>query len=178
MKFDSKAWVLLIIWCLTPFQQYFNFIAAVSASINAFLEFFLPVLHTKFFLSHWLNSHITIDERWERNESVYHQYSERILAERGSNQWPPVLKSCTLRIELWGSAQTTGREKKKMVKRREYYMYFIFQKSYCPQCHKVEWRGFALTLFYKQLFFSGPNWKHVQGGESNMGDMMECVFKG
>ena len=36
----------------------------------------------------------------------YHQSSERILAEPGSNQRPPVLKSATLSTELWGSAYT------------------------------------------------------------------------
>ena len=38
------------------FQQYFNYIAAASAPIHAFLEFFKPVLRTVFFPSRCLLS--------------------------------------------------------------------------------------------------------------------------
>ena len=39
---------------LTPFPLYFNYIAAASAPIHAFLEFLLPVLLTISFSSHRL----------------------------------------------------------------------------------------------------------------------------
>ena len=63
-------------------------IAAASAPIHDFLEYFLPILRSIFFPSHWLLSHITIVENLdrERNESCrnnYHQSSDRILTESG-----------------------------------------------------------------------------------------------
>ena len=42
------------------FHCYFTFIVAARAPVLAFLEFFFAVVHTIFFLSPWLLSHITI----------------------------------------------------------------------------------------------------------------------
>ena len=44
------------------------YIVVASASTDAVLEFFSPVLHTIFFSSHWLLSHITISETMDRGE--------------------------------------------------------------------------------------------------------------
>ena len=48
-------------------------------------------------------------QRGDRNESHrndYQQSWEGYCTSRGSNQQPPVLKSCRLQTELWGSATT------------------------------------------------------------------------
>ena len=81
-----------------------------SEPIHPFLEFVLPVLRTVFF--HATGCFPTEPSSNQQtamieNESCgndYHQFSGRILAEGESNQRPPVLKSCTLPTELWGSA--------------------------------------------------------------------------
>ena len=93
------------------FQQYFSFIAAASALIHAFLEFFQPVLNTIIFPSHWLLSHVTIVETTDSGERGMNPVAMTIInprkeycPSRGSNQRPPVLKSATLLTELWGSA--------------------------------------------------------------------------
>ena len=50
------------------FLHYFSNIAADNALIHAFLEFFLLVLLTIFFTSHWLLSHITIIETMDSSK--------------------------------------------------------------------------------------------------------------
>ena len=83
-----------------------SYITEAGAPIHAFLELFLTstthnVLSktlTAFPHNHRQNN----GQWWERNESCrndYHQSS----AEPESNQRPPVLKSCTLPTEQWGS---------------------------------------------------------------------------
>ena len=57
----------------------------MAASVH-FHAFFLPVLHTIFFLSHWLLSHVTIAETMDSDErgiyrSDYYQFLERIFVE-------------------------------------------------------------------------------------------------
>ena len=91
------------------FQQYFSFIAAASAPIHAFLEFFLPVLRTTSFPSHWLLSHITIVKTTDSCEREMNPVAMTIInprkeywPSRGSNQRPPLLQSATLPTELWG----------------------------------------------------------------------------
>ena len=79
---------------------------AASAGIHDFLEFFLPVLRTIFFPSHWLLSHITIVETLDIGErrmnpvamTTINPQKEYWLS-RGSNQ-QPFPKSCALRTEL------------------------------------------------------------------------------
>ena len=79
-----------IIYCLTPFSTLFSNIAAASAPIHAFQEFFLPLLRTIFFSKILVafphNYCRNNGQRRERNESYgnnHHQSSERILAEHG-----------------------------------------------------------------------------------------------
>ena len=50
------------------FQHYFSYDAAVSVPVQAFPEFFLPVLHTIFFLSYPLLSTVTIFETVDSSE--------------------------------------------------------------------------------------------------------------
>ena len=54
----------LFVGCLSPFRHYrpISYPAAASASIDKFLEYFLPGLPTMFFPIHWLLPHITIVE--------------------------------------------------------------------------------------------------------------------
>ena len=59
------------------FQQYFSYIAAASAPTYSFLEFFLLVLRTIFFSSHWLLSHITIVETTDNGESLKSAFKEQ-----------------------------------------------------------------------------------------------------
>ena len=93
--------------------MYSIYIAAASAHIYAFLEFFKPVLRTIFFPSHWLLFLITIVETTDSGEgrmnppvamAVINPRKE-YCPRRGSNQRSPVLKSATQPTELWGSAQ-------------------------------------------------------------------------
>ena len=60
----------LIVWCLTPFQQIFSYIAAASSPVHAFLEIFLPVLCTILFPSHCRLSHIIIAEKTDNGVCV------------------------------------------------------------------------------------------------------------
>ena len=80
---------------------------SASALIHAFLDFFLPVLRTLFFPSHWLLSYINIVERMEGGERGMNPVAMTIIdprkeywPSRGSNQRPPVLKSRRLPTEL------------------------------------------------------------------------------
>ena len=89
------------------FQRYFSYIAAASAPIHAFLQFFLPVLRTIFFPSHWLLSQITIVETTDNGERGMNPVAMTISnprkehwPSRVSDQRPPVLKSTTLPTEL------------------------------------------------------------------------------
>ena len=56
---------------------------AVNAPIHTFLEFFLPVLHTVFFLGSCPHNYCQNNgQQWEKEGSCsndYHQFSERIL---------------------------------------------------------------------------------------------------
>ena len=83
-----------------------------TAPIHAFLKLFEPVLHTMFFTSHWLLSHITIVKIMNSSERGMNVVAINIIKSvkktgqaRGSTQRPPVLKSCALPTELWGSAK-------------------------------------------------------------------------
>ena len=75
----------LILCYLILFSTLFSCNAKTTSLIYAFLEFFLPVFCTIFFLSHWLLSQITIIktmDRRERNESCCngcHQSSDKML---------------------------------------------------------------------------------------------------
>ena len=69
------------------------------------------MLHTIFFPSHWLLSHIIIIETMDNSEKGMNPVAMTILNPRkeywpswGSNQRLPVLKSATLLTELWDSA--------------------------------------------------------------------------
>ena len=53
------------------FQHHFGFIAAVGALTDTFLEFLLLVLLAIFFPSHWLLSHITMDDTVDSSERAY-----------------------------------------------------------------------------------------------------------
>ena len=82
-----------------------------SAPIHAFLEFFLPVLCTIFFPSHWLLSDITIVETINRDERGMSPVAMTIISpgkeywpSQGSNQRPLVIKSTMLPTWLWGLA--------------------------------------------------------------------------
>ena len=92
----------LIVWSLTIFstlfQLYFN---------SHVFQFFLPLLCTIFFPSHWCLSHITIVETMDNSArginpvTLTITYSRREhRAIQGSNQRIPVLHSCTLTTEL------------------------------------------------------------------------------
>ena len=79
-----------MVWCLTLFSTLFNLYCGSHCTFSCFAKFlFSPVLHTIFFPSHWLLSHITIVETMDSGErnvpcrSDYHQSSERILAKPG-----------------------------------------------------------------------------------------------
>ena len=48
----------LILWCLTSFSTLFQIYHSTHGSIHAMLQILLPELHTVFFLSYWLLSHI------------------------------------------------------------------------------------------------------------------------
>ena len=80
--------------------------AAASALTHAFQKFFLQVLRTIFFPSHWLLSHIGIVETMVSDERLSSFLGKHIGRARGSNQRPPVHKSSTLPTELWDSAST------------------------------------------------------------------------
>ena len=80
---------------------------SASAPIHAFLEFFEAVLHTIFFPSHLLLSHITIVKTTDSSERGMNSVAMTIINPRkgywpsqGLNQRPSVLKSAM----LWGSA--------------------------------------------------------------------------
>ena len=90
------------------FNDVFSYIAASSAPIHSFLEFFLPVLRTIFFQSYWLLSHIAIVETTDSGERGIDPVAMTIINPRkeywlsqGSNKRPPGLKSATLLTELW-----------------------------------------------------------------------------
>ena len=79
-----------------------------STIIHAFLEFFTPVLHTIFFSSHRMLSHITIVKvmdscKREMNPvqmTVNHSLKKKNWPSWGSNQKPTFLKSSKLPTEL------------------------------------------------------------------------------
>ena len=84
---------------------------AASALVHAFLEFFKPVLHTMFFPSHLLISHITIVETEDSGEKgmnpvamTYHQSSGKILTKLGIE--PATSCSQVRNATNWGSAAT------------------------------------------------------------------------
>ena len=88
------------------------YITTDSTPIRAFLEFFQPVLGKIFFLRHWLLFHKTVLETMDSGERAMDLVAMTIINPRndylptgGSNQGPPqpVLESCALPIELWGS---------------------------------------------------------------------------
>ena len=91
--------------------------AAASAPTHTLREFFKPVLHTIFFPSHWLLSHIlTIVKTLDSGERGMNPVVMTIIntweeywPSQGSHHQPPVLKSCALRTELWGSAKHCGK---------------------------------------------------------------------
>ena len=63
-------------------------------------------------LSHWLLSHIAIVEIMDSGERVITPVAMTIInpwkeywPSQGSNESPPILKSCALPTELWGSAK-------------------------------------------------------------------------
>ena len=95
-----------------PFPTYFSHIVVVSAPIHAFLEFFLPLLHTIFCPSHWLLYSIAIVETMNSCErgmnpvtmTIIHPWKE-YWQSRGLNQRPSVLKWCMLLTELKVSAK-------------------------------------------------------------------------
>ena len=72
----------------------------------------LPVLRAIFFPSYLLLSHTTIVKRMDSGErgmipvtmTIINPWKEYWLS-LGSNQQPPILKSCTLPTELWDSSQ-------------------------------------------------------------------------
>ena len=79
-----------------------------GAPTHAFLEFFLPVLHTVFFPRHWLPSHINIVETMASGERGMNPLAMTIINPRkeelsnmGMNK-PP---HCTQLTELWGLGQ-------------------------------------------------------------------------
>ena len=91
------------------FNIIFNLIqfATASASIYAFLEFFLLVLHTVFFQNHWLLSHIIIAETMESGERGINPVTMTIInlqteywTSKISNLPLPVLRFCRLPTEL------------------------------------------------------------------------------
>ena len=70
------------------------------------------VLRTIFFPSHWLLSHLTIVETTDSGDRGMNPVTKTIInpwkehrPSRGSNRWPPALKSETLPTELWGLAE-------------------------------------------------------------------------
>ena len=93
------------------FQQYFSYIAAASAPIHAFMDFFKPVLRKILFPSLWLLSRITIVEKMDSGERGINLVAMTIIDPR-KEYWPsqgwnhrlPVLKSATQLTALWGSA--------------------------------------------------------------------------
>ena len=60
----------------------FSYITSTSSPINAFQEFFLTVLRTIFFLSHWLLSHMTIVETIDCDEKGMHPVAMNIINPR------------------------------------------------------------------------------------------------
>ena len=106
---------------LTPFSTLFQLYRTASASIYALLDFLEPVPRTIFFSSHWLLSHITYIKTMDNGEigmnpvaMPFFSPRKEYWPNRGSNQRPPVLKSCALPTELWGS----GIRRKRMTEHR------------------------------------------------------------
>ena len=93
--------LLLFMWCLMPFQQYFSNIAAASALYPYFPGVLLTVLSTIFFPSYWMLSHINIVETMD-------------ICERGKNigragdRISDLLFSSPVRYQLsYGALQAT-----------------------------------------------------------------------
>ena len=61
------------------FQQYFSYITAASAPTHSFLEFFKPVLHTLFFPSYRLLSHIAIVKTMDSSERGMNPFAMTII---------------------------------------------------------------------------------------------------
>ena len=80
-----------------------------SATIHAFLEFFLLVLRITLSPSHWLLSNITTVETMESGKGRMNIVATTVINQkeywpsRGSNQPPFVLKSATLPTEQWNT---------------------------------------------------------------------------
>ena len=101
-----QPWRRLSIWyteCMR-FKDIFSYIVVASATIHAFLVMssYYHTPHNILFQSHQLLSHVSISktmdssERWTNPVAMAIINSQRkYLYSRGSNQQPPVLKSCT-----------------------------------------------------------------------------------
>ena len=59
-QITTKQWTAATLIGCTILTPFFSYIAGASAPINLYSEFFLPILHTIFFPSHWLLSHVEI----------------------------------------------------------------------------------------------------------------------
>ena len=79
---------ILIVRRLTPFQQYFSYMAAASAPIHAFLEFFQPVFRTLFLPNHWLLSQITIVGTTDSSERGMNPVAMTIGINPRKEYWP------------------------------------------------------------------------------------------
>ena len=82
-------------------------IAVASAVVHAIPVFFLPILRTKFFQSHWLLSSITVVETMDSSERGMDPVAMIIInpqkeywSSLGSNQRLPDRKSCVQLTEL------------------------------------------------------------------------------
>ena len=109
---DVEKFIVLILWCLTPFPTLFQLYRDGKCTYPCFPGALSPVLPTIFFPSHWLLSHITIVETTDSGERGMNPVAMTIIIprkeywpSRGLNQRPPVLKSATLSTELWNSAR-------------------------------------------------------------------------
>ena len=101
---QSRLFVKAIVGALTPFQQYFSYIAAASAPTNAFLDFFVPVPRTTFCPSHWLISHITIAETTDSSERGMNPVAMAIIIPgKAGDRTSDLPFSSPKRYQLWGS---------------------------------------------------------------------------
>ena len=85
------------------FNKYFSYIAAASAPIHAFLEFFLPVLRTILFPSHWLLFHITIDETTDSGERGMNPVEMTIINPRKESLAEPGIEPATFCYQVCNS---------------------------------------------------------------------------
>ena len=115
LRIEIRVRYRFIEWCLTQFQRYFSYIAADSAPIHAFLEFFNQLSAQYSFKATGCFSHTTIFEIMDSGERGMNPVAITIInprkeywPSRGLNQQSPVLMSATLPTDLWARRKELG----------------------------------------------------------------------